>query len=144
MQTLEYKRTTKTGRLVCFTYSECDSELVNSYTWNINSDGYAFAWINKKNVLLHRCILNLKKGEIGDHFNRDRLDNTRSNLRKVTKSVNNQNRGVRKDSRSGVRGISWQESIKKWKVQRQVNGVRHYLGVFETLKEAERALLKEL
>lgn len=144
MQTLEYSRVTKTGRLVEFLYSECDSKLVDSHTWYLDKDGYAQTSIGKKKVKLHRLILNLKPFEIGDHINRLRYDNRRCNLRQVSKAVNNSNRGIRYDSRSRIKGITWQESIRKWKVQPYINGVRTYLGVYSNLEDAKKRLAKEL
>lgn len=39
MQTLEYKRTTKTGKYIHFLYSECDHDLVMSRKWSYDKDG---------------------------------------------------------------------------------------------------------
>ena len=60
-------------------------------------DGYAVTKINRREVRMHRYILNEDDPEvIVDHRNRDRLDNRRSNLRRFTlvQNANNRNDNI--------------------------------------------------
>ena len=52
-------------------------------------DGYGYVRSKKDNLALHKFILNipLKSSICVHHFNRNKLDNRRSNLRKATASL---------------------------------------------------------
>lgn len=120
-----------------------DADWVNRYRWAL-SGGYAFRTTQvdgrKRTLWLHREILGLTSGDglSGDHKNRDRLDNRRSNLRPIPRPSNSQNKGVRPGSSSRYRGVSWDASRRKWVAQ--VNNGRHvYLGRFDDEIEAARA-----
>jgi hypothetical protein len=67
-----------------------DLELVNNYKWNISAQGYAITR-SPKTIMMHRLLLDCKKGKIVDHINNNKLDNRRINLRICSTSENNQN-----------------------------------------------------
>lgn len=97
------------GQTLTCLVDEADWELVSQYTWSIKrsySNGryarnhinqYLITWMVedgvKRMVYLHRFLLGLKKGDklVGDHINRDTLDNRRCNLRAVSVKENNFN-----------------------------------------------------
>ena len=72
---------------------------LSRYFWQLSKHGYAFRRVyagkrangtsRQRDLYLHRHILGLTKGDgkIGDHVNRDRLDNRRENLRVVTRAA---------------------------------------------------------
>jgi len=71
-----------------------------------------------------------------DHKNRDSRDNRIDNLRLAKEpGLQGQNKGPRKNNKSGITGVGWHKDRKKWQVR--VKGV--YLGYFTTLKEAAAA-----
>lgn len=76
-----------------------------------------------------------------DHLNRKRLDNRRQNLRILTKAANRQNRTVNRTSRSGRRGVTWNEQKGKWRAVSKRNGRNIYLGHFDDPVEAERVVV---
>ena len=73
---------------------------LNRWNWSVNSQGYAVRFTEiggvKKGIRMHRQILDLKDYKNGDlevdHINRNKLDNRISNLRIVSRSVNQRNR----------------------------------------------------
>ena len=72
-------------------------------------------------VRLHRFLMNTPENLVVDHINRNTLDNRKSNLRNVSNSDNMKNMSIRKDNRSGRKGISY-ETGKRYKVEWYENG----------------------
>lgn len=72
-----------------------------------------------------------------DHINHDRSDNRIANLRTVTISENCRNRSLPCNNNSGHVGVS-RNGI-KWKARLKMNGVDHYLGLFNTIEDAVAA-----
>tara|TARA_R110000824_G_C15188692_1_gene674517 strand:+ start:507 stop:968 length:462 start_codon:yes stop_codon:yes gene_type:complete len=72
--------------------SKPDYSLLMKYKWNYR-DGYALTKINRKEVRMHRLVLNETDPEVlVDHKDRDRLNNQRGNLRRFTHTQNSNNR----------------------------------------------------
>ena len=72
--------------------SNSDYEMVMRHSWYYR-DGYALAKIRGREVRMHRYILDVRDPMmIVDHIDRDRLNNTRENLRIVTYLQNANNR----------------------------------------------------
>jgi len=80
-----------------------------------------------------------------DHINRNRMDNRLENLREATRAQNLANTSQRKNTASGVKGVSLRSlrngrrPNKAWVASIMVNGVRKHLGNFLTLEEAAQA-----
>lgn len=72
-------------------------------------------------------------GEI-DHINQIKQDNRIVNLRDVTKTENQKNRSVNKNSVSGITGVYFSNS--RWYAQITINGKVTPLGSFKTKHEA--------
>ena len=77
-----------------------------------------------------------------DHINRNPADNRWVNLRPATRSENQVNKGLRSDSTSGRRGVSWNKRLKKWHAYGKRPGPRTHLGFFDDLEEAATAAQK--
>lgn len=98
----------------------------------VANNGYLVTQIDNKKYLLHRLVFLLEDGVFPievDHINRNRLDNRRSNLRKVSRKENANNTSPRVTSLSGVKGIHWNSTSKRWIVQKH----NKYLGSFTSL-----------
>lgn len=91
--------------------------------------------------MMHRQILGLAHNDPrnGDHKNGDKLDNRRSNLRIASSVENRQNVGIRKNNRSGYKGVSWSRVANKWHAYITVNWKKVHLGSFDNIIEAARA-----
>ena len=91
-------------------------------------DGYKIVGLCKdgkeKKFLIHRLIgihyiPNPENKPTIDHINRDPSDNRVENLRWATQSEQNENKGIRKDNKSGHKGISFRKYSQKWVYQKR-------------------------
>lgn len=89
--------------------------------------------------ILHREVLQYDGPLEVDHIDGNTLDNRKSNLRLVTTSQNQMNRGISYANKSGFKGVSWNKASKKWMAQIKANNVHYYLGLFDTKEEAAAA-----
>ena len=90
-----------------------DYDKIKEICWHENGNGYA-CHKSKKNLFVHRIVINAKENEIVDHINRNRLDNRKSNLRIVSSSENIVNSKLRRDNTSGIKGVSWNKRYQRW------------------------------
>ena len=67
-----------------------------------------------------------------------------ANLRYATYKENNQNRSMRNDNTSGVKGVSWRNDRKKWCAEIYVDGIHIYLGCFDNIDDAKKARIKKV
>lgn len=121
-----------------------DFGLLGDEPWCLTNSGYAIAARRSKGSrLMHRVILGLEKGDkrVGDHINRDKLDNRRSNLRILTPAQSNQNqKPAGRRGSSTYRGVTWVAHRRKWRAQwRQRGRPIVIIGVFESEEEAASA-----
>lgn len=131
------------GRVVLI--DDDDLPLVAQYKWKSmcpsnSKTFYARSWIGGTNVLMHRLILGMtdRKTQV-DHKDRNGLNNQRSNLRLCTHAQNLANRAVRKDSKSGIRGVRWVPRLDRWAARIIINGQSIHLGLFPTKEDAAAA-----
>lgn len=115
--------------------SSADSDLASKYKWRL-LNGYAYANVDGITTTLHHLVMGKPSlGMVIDHRNRDRLDNTRENLRIVSFSQNNQNKTLRQGTSSAFRGVTWRKDCNRW----GVSCGHRYVGIFENEQEAARA-----
>lgn len=95
-----------------FTVSEEDLPRVLMYTWHIEHQGYVLATCrdlsrrNNGSMYIHQLLLGYpEEGFTIDHINRDKTDNTRSNLRVVSFRENSINRSFVANSASRFIGV---------------------------------------
>lgn len=74
-----------------------------------------------------------------DHNNRIRDDNRLCNLEEVTSERNKWNTKIHSHNRSGVKGVSWDSNVQKWRASITAKNRFKHLGFFETLEEASVA-----
>jgi hypothetical protein len=118
-----------------------DAEWANQWRWSLN-EGYAHrgTTVNGRDckIYLHREILGLTPGDglEGDHIDRDRLNNRRSNLRVIPKRAQQQNISTAHRSSSIHRGVSWDKSENKWRVSVRHDGRQLHGGYFTSEDDA--------
>lgn len=102
---------------------------------NIKEDG------KYRTVRLHRWLLNPASHLVVDHINNNPLDNRKENLRIVTQAENNQNlKGAKKNSKSGIRGVRWHKKDRKWEARATLHGKLKTIGMFNSKEEAASAV----
>ena len=117
------------------------------WSGRINHAGYGVMTIENRNVLAHRFSYELLVGPIPPGAEIDHICHTRDcsnpdHLRPVTHALNHQNRsGAQSNSKSGVRGVSWDRRKGKWVVAASVRGRKHYGGWFDDLRDAEQSAI---
>lgn len=116
-----------------------------THKWIISTTGYARSICrtrSEKSVTMHRLILSLDKHKdlVCDHIDRDKLNNTESNLRLCTKRQNNMNSKPKSTIGSTYKGVSKSYQIKKpWRARIMVNGKEITAGCFSCEVEAAKA-----
>ena len=88
-------------------------------------------------VKLHRYIMNINNSNlVADHINRNPLDNRKANLRVCNYQENSFNKSIRSDNTSGIPGVSFHKTNKKWRAKIKYNNLTIHLGYFEDINEA--------
>lgn len=94
----------------------------------------------KRNISLHRFVLNAPKGATVDHISGDTTNNCKSNLRLCTTAENCRNRKQLENTTSGITGVYLSHNG-KWRARITYEGERIHLGYFDTKEQAEAARL---
>jgi hypothetical protein len=126
-----------------------DEHLRDEYHFYVHGKGYVRTRRKGTNETLgYLHILVLKKHSVeldgvADHENRNKLDNRKDNLRVVTHSVSNHNRGaqVRTEARQGLPKNVYHSGPryvnKPYRVSFNLEGQRYVLGRYATVEEAD-------
>lgn len=121
----------------------CQTKEHNCMSWNkrnagkaagsIHGSGYIHIRFNKKSYSAHILAwiyMTGKKPNIDiDHKNNNKVDNRFSNLRLATESQNVGNSKMRKNNKSGLKGIF--KSKRKWRALGSKGGKKSHLGYFD-------------
>ncbi len=118
-----------------------DHAWLSQHRWRLNSRGYvvrSFQFEGRKVTIgMHREIIRPEYREQVDHVDRDRLNNTRANLRSVTRQENLQHRGRFRNNSTGYKGVTGQHG--KWHARIQLDGKLIHLGFYEQIVDAAQA-----
>lgn len=104
----------------------------------LRADGYRVIRLNKKTMYAHRIAWWFVYGAppaLIDHINRNPSDNRISNLRKADRSINAINSKLSARNRSGLKGVSWSKTMKKWRMAFKFRG-RTVYEYFDDLEDA--------
>jgi hypothetical protein len=115
-----------------------DAPLVSDVNWCACHDsGHVYAMGNRQRM--HRVIMAAPPGVEVDHIDRNGLNNTRTNLRLATKAENARNRGAKRGTVSGYKGVYWNKERRMWYATICVDGRQVFLGRHDTAEEAHAA-----
>ncbi len=79
------------------------------------------------------------RGQLVDHWNRESIDNRIENLRVVTRTQNNCNRGPERGGTSPYKGVCWNTQMGKWQAKIALNRRVQHLGFHTHPQEAALA-----
>lgn len=109
--------------------SEEDFDKIKRLRWHLTPDGYAKGTLDGKAISMHHFIIGKPtSGYVIDHIDRNKLNNTRENLRHATLTENSQN--TSRKGRNTYIGVS--RAKKKY----SAICMGTYLGTFENEKDA--------
>ena len=100
--------------------------------------GYLRTCINYKSYRVHRLIFMMHYGYMPnqiDHINGIKDDNRIENLREVTHTQNQLNKGIQKNNTSGIKNVVFEEN--KWRVRLTVNGKLKSFGCYSDIELAD-------
>jgi hypothetical protein len=117
---------------------DADYSWLSQWRWRLNSHGYAIRSItvedHEVHFSMHRVIMNARRGQFVDHIDHNRLNNTRANLRFVTRQQNMRYRRRFHNSSTSFKGVTFMHG--KWHVRIGLDGANIHLGFFDDLKTA--------
>ena len=123
-----------------YTYVDAaDYEWLNQWHWRGYSAGYAGRYEKGKLLYMHRQIMQPPKGLVVDHINGNGYDNTRINLRNVTRRQNMYNKGKHIGTASIYKGVMRDKRSGKWFAVIRSGDARPRSDLFVEEAEAGRA-----
>jgi hypothetical protein len=116
---------------------------VGEVAGTVHTKGYRYIGLDGGHYVAHRLAFLYMEGRMPpgqvDHINRVRDDNRWSNLRAASGQENQWNTVAKCNSRLGMKGIYFNERLRKYTADIRVNGRTKHLGCFETVAEAKAA-----
>jgi len=110
---------------------------------SLNATGYHEIKIDNKVYKTHRLIFLYHHGylpEFLDHIDGNRSNNKIDNLRPCTLSENAHNSKINKNSKSGIKGVTWHTKNEVWRADIRINDKLKYLGCFPNMSYAADAV----
>jgi hypothetical protein len=118
---------------------DADYDYLMQWKWHILVGSSTYYAKRCSAIRMHRVILDAPKDQHVDHRDGNGLNNQRYNLRLCTRAQNAQNRKLRRDSKSGFKGVRWVPGRNKWRADIKVKGKSIYLGYFTCVVKAAKA-----
>ena len=125
-------------------------DYLNQFKWNVNNFNGKFYAVrsfmitkgNQSIVLMHREIMNPKKGFVIDHVDGNTLNNLKNNLRICTHGENLMNQNINKNNKSGFKGVYFCKQNNKFRAEIKKDKIKYFLGTFINPIDAARAYNK--
>lgn len=127
-------------------FDDVDYVWIKKYTWRIVNNYVVTGDFGENYLKMHNRIIELDKNitlcndDFPDHINRNTLDNRRHNFNIVDKYESNQNRGMFKNNKTGIKGVSFRDGT--WLAHIGYNNKSISLGSFINKQDAINARLK--
>jgi len=112
----------------------------------VNGQGRLQTIIKSRHYQNHRILFYIYHGYLPkfvDHIDGNPLNNSIENLRAASRAQNNHNAKLRKDNRLGIKGVSWDRSVNKYRARVRYKGRSHLAGLFKC-KECARSAVERL
>lgn len=109
-------------------------------SWCLTNTGYAVHWHSdpqngkRKALYMHRFLMDAPLNLQVDHIDRNRLNNTRENLRFATRSQNQGNKGIQSNNSSHFKGVTLNQG--KWEARIYYARKKLHLGRFQCAEMA--------
>lgn len=121
-----------------------NNRLANKVAGTLHNKGYISLQSKFGNILAHNLawfMVNgiIPKGLKVDHIDRDRSNNSISNLRLATDSQNMWNCGKKPNTKSKFKGVWWHKTNKKWIAEIKKYRKKIHIGSFENEIDAAKA-----
>ena len=115
------------------------------WNWHAQkSHSTIYAVHGSKKLAMHRVVKAITDSKIMiDHANHNGLDNTETNLRIATNSLNQFNSIKQINKSSKYKGVSWDKKKRKFAVRIHVNKKNAFLGLFNNEVSAAKAYDKK-
>jgi len=110
-----------------------DVPKIQNICWYLNKQGYVVSGDKRLNRIITGCE---NDKFVVDHWNRNPLDNRKSNLRIVTQHCNVLNSSKRNDNTSGMTGVWFDKKNNKWCAEIKLNDKKYFIGRYGSKIEA--------
>lgn len=127
----------KTIKSSCGKKIQVDDKLYpyfSQFKWKVSPRGYAYRREGNAWIFMHREVLNLVVGDsaLGEHRDRNRLNNQSDNLRHANQSENMINRQkYNGEHTSSLKGVHYCNRSEKWIAKIKFNGSSIYIGSYD-------------
>ncbi len=91
---------------------------------------------NFKIISIAQYLMGVKEGMVIDHIDSNPLNNRRSNLRFVTQQKNVVNQSLKKNNKSGYKGVRWDNTRNKFTVEIKYKYKKCHLGRYDKIEDA--------
>jgi hypothetical protein len=118
-----------------------DWDLVKDYKWYVGNGGYAKMFVRIDGVMVNQFMHKLIRPQwvVVDHFDHNKLNNTKQNLLKSSISLNNFNKLRRSGGSSNQKGVRLHKRSQKWDARINRFGIRYHLGYYKSESDAAEA-----
>lgn len=128
-----------TSKGEAFYFDKEDIEVIECYTWCIDSFGRVCSSDDGRTIYLSRLVMNAPEGMDVDHIFHNRKDNRKNKLRICLHVDNCKNNLMRSNNTSGYTGVWYNKNRNKWVAEIKANKKKKHLGYFDNKEDAHVA-----